>query len=246
MQFAEFTLTTKVGYHAYIVTEVPIAIDIRNLTRTYGAGDTAVYALRSINLTVPMGRWVGVKGRSGSGKTTLLNCIGGLDRPSVGSVHCFGQNIAQFNDAQLTQWRRNQVGFVFQAFALMPSLSAYENVELPMRIAAKISGKARRERVRECLNLVGLDKWIDHRPNEMSGGQQQRVAIARALVNRPRLLMADEPTGELDTSTAREILSIFRKIVTTEQLTLIMSSHDPMTLEYTDEVLELVDGQIFK
>ena len=204
MQFAEFTLTTKVGYHAYIVTEVPIAIDIRNLTRTYGAGDTAVYALRSINLTVPVGRWVGVKGRSGSGKTTLLNCIGGLDRPSVGSVHCFGQNITQFNDAQLTQWRRNQVGFVFQAFALMPSLSAYENVELPMRIAA------------------------------------------RALVNRPRLLMADEPTGELDTSTAREILSIFRNIVTTEQLTLIMSSHDPMTLEYTDEVLELVDGQIFK
>jgi ABC-type lipoprotein export system ATPase subunit len=219
-----------------------LAVEAINVSRVYGSGHTAVFALREVDLSVTTGRWIGLKGRSGSGKTTLLNCIGGLDRPTSGEVRCFGKNVAEMNDRQLTAWRRDQIGIVFQAFALMPTLSAYENVELPARLANKMNSKIRRDRARECLSMVGLDKWMDHRPSEMSGGQQQRVAIARALVNYPRLLLADEPTGELDTTTAKQMLGLLRELCEKEKMTIVMSSHDPLALEHTDAVVELLDG----
>ncbi len=218
-------------------------VETENLWRVYKIGSREVQALRGVNLTIEPGYFVALKGRSGSGKTTLLNCIGGLDRPTSGVVRVFGQEIARMNDSQLTQWRRQRVGFIFQSFGLLPTLSAYENVELMLRIAG-VRGKERHERTLYCLNLVGLGKWIHHRPYEMSGGQQQRVAIARALANSPQLILADEPTGELDSVTAREILALFRRIVEEEHVTMLMASHDPLVDEYVDYILQLKDGQI--
>lgn len=219
-------------------------VKAEDLWRTYKRGSQQeVSALRGVNLSIDAGRLVALKGRSGSGKTTLLNCIGGLDRPTSGAVRVFGQDISQMNDKQLTQWRRDRLGFVFQSFGLSPSFSAYENVELMLRIAG-VGRRERRERAQYCLDLVGLKRWMDHRPDEMSGGQQQRVAIARALANQPRLILADEPTGELDSVTARDILGLFRSIVTEQQVTLLMASHDPLVDEYVHEILLLQDGQI--
>jgi len=214
-----------------------------NLWRVYKVGALEVPALRGITLQIEAGSFVALKGRSGSGKTTLLNCLGGLDQPTSGDVQVLGHSIAQLNDDELTRWRREQVGFVFQSFGLIPTLSAYENVELMLRIKGT-APKENDQRTRACLSLVGLDKWMHHRPYEMSGGQQQRVAIARALANQPRLILADEPTGELDTATAREVLLLFREIVKTEQMTLLMVTHDPLVDEYADRVLLLKDGQI--
>ena len=216
------------------------AIEVDNVIRTYKVGGNEVMALRGINLHVRPGRWIGVKGRSGSGKTTLLNCVGGLDHPNSGTVRFFGRDITRMSDGELTKWRREEVGYIFQSFALLPTLSAWENIELPIRIAGH---RDRRARTKYCIDLVGLGKWANHRPYEMSGGQQQRIAIARALANHPKLLLADEPTGELDSTTAREILSLFRHIVETEGVTMLMTSHDPIVLEYVDEVVELQDGQ---
>jgi ABC-type lipoprotein export system ATPase subunit len=172
-----------------------------------------------------------------------LNCISGLDRPSSGVVCVFGEDLSTLNDARLTQWRRDKVGFIFQSFGLSPTLSAYENVELVLRIAGKRSAE-RREQTEYCLDLVGLGKWKDHRPDELSGGQQQRVAIARSLANHPELILADEPTGELDSGTSREILSLFRRIVDEERITLLIASHDSLVDEYADEIYQLKDGQI--
>jgi len=219
------------------------AIETEELWRIYKAGAQEVPALRGVNLKIESGRFVAVKGRSGSGKTTLLNCIGGLDRPTSGAVHVFGRDLAELYGEQLTRWRREQVGFVFQSFGLLPTLSAYENVELMLRIVG-VRGKERRERALYCLDLVGLGNWAQHRPYEMSGGQQQRVGIARALANSPELILADEPTGELDSTTARETLSLFRRVVEEEHVTLLMASHDALVDEYVDEVLQLKDGQI--
>ncbi len=218
-------------------------VETENLWRIYKVGSQEVPALRGITMKVAPGRFVAVKGRSGSGKTTLLNCIGGLDHPTSGSVHVFGRNLAELSEEQLAKWRRERLGFIFQSFGLLPTLSAYENVELMLRIAG-VPSKERRERTMYCLDLVGLGKWIHHGPFEMSGGQQQRVGIARALANRPRLILADEPTGELDSSTAREILSLFRQIVDQEHVTVLMSSHDILVDEYVDEIVQLKDGQI--
>ena len=218
-------------------------VETEDLWRVYKTGAQEVAALRGVSLKVEPGRFTVVMGRSGSGKTTLLNCIGGLDHPTSGIVRVFGRDISGLNDKQLTQWRREQVGFVFQSFGLLPTLSAYENVELMLRIAG-VGGRERRERALYCLDLVGLRRWVQHRPYEMSGGQQQRVAIARSLANSPRLILADEPTGELDSTTAREILGLFRRVVEEEHVTLLMVSHDPLVNEYVDEVVRLKDGQI--
>ncbi|HTP08417.1 MAG TPA: ABC transporter ATP-binding protein [Anaerolineae bacterium] len=214
-----------------------------NLWRVYQVGALEVPALRGIDLQIGAGSFVALKGRSGSGKTTLLNCLGGLDHPTSGEVRVLGQKLIDLNDNDLTRWRREQVGFVFQSFGLIPTLSAYENVELMLRLKS-MSPKDSRERALTCLDLVGLSKWAHHRPYEMSGGQQQRVAIARALANQPRLILADEPTGELDSTTAREILALFRQIVEKQNVTLLMVSHDPLVDEYADRVLLLKDGQI--
>lgn len=222
------------------MSQVIRAVD---LWRVYKSGSLEVPALRGVTLEVGHGHFVALVGRSGSGKTTLLNILGGLDQPTSGSVHIFGQSLGGMTDQELTRWRRTRVGFIFQSFGLLPTLSAYENVELLPRIAG-MPAKERKERTLYCLERVGLKKWMHHRPYEMSGGQQQRVAIARALANKPRLILADEPTGELDSTTAREILSFFRQMVQEEDVTMLMVSHDNLVHEYVDAVLQLKDGQI--
>ncbi|MFN2109342.1 MAG: ABC transporter ATP-binding protein [Anaerolineae bacterium] len=219
------------------------AIHTDNLWRVYKVGAIEVPALRGLSLEIEPGRYIALKGRSGSGKTTLLNCLSGLDRPTSGSVEVLGNDLTELNDRQLTQWRREELGFVFQSFGLLPTLSAYENVELMLRIKG-IGGRKRHKRTAYCLNIVGLTKWSDHRPYELSGGQQQRVAIARALANSPKLILADEPTGELDSETAREILGLFGRIVEEEKVTVLMASHDSLVDEYVDTVLQLRDGQL--
>jgi putative ABC transport system ATP-binding protein len=202
-----------------------------------------VPALRGLNLQIESGRFIALKGRSGSGKTTLLNCLSGLDHPTSGMAKVLGYDLSTLNDRQLTQWRREQLGFVFQSFGLLPTLSAYENVELMLRIKG-VGARERHDRSTQCLDLVGLRKWTDHRPYELSGGQQQRVAIARSLANRPLLILADEPTGELDSETAREILALFHQIVAEEKITVLMASHDPLVDDYVDMIVQLKDGAL--
>jgi len=220
-------------------------VQTEGLWRIYKTGAQEVAALRGVDLRVPSGRFVAVTGRSGSGKTTLLNCIGGLDRPTSGSVRVFDHVLSEMGEEALSRWRRENVGFVFQSFGLLPTLSAYENVELMLRIVGA-GRKERHDRAYYCLDLVGLGKWAQHRPFEMSGGQQQRVGIARALANQPSLILADEPTGELDSTTAREILSIFRDVVENEDVTVLMVSHDPLVAEYVDHAVQLKDGEIIQ
>jgi ABC-type lipoprotein export system ATPase subunit len=202
-----------------------------------------VPALRGVNLNVEAGSFVTLKGRSGSGKTTLLNCLAGLDRPTSGSVQVLGHDLLTMSDQELTVWRREQIGLVFQSFGLLPTLSAYENIELLLRIKGDEYG-ARDQRALEYLELVGLGKWKDHRPYEMSGGQQQRVAVARALANRAQLILADEPTGELDSKTTRELLQFFRKLVEEQHITMLTVSHDPIVDSYVHQVLTLKDGVV--
>jgi ABC-type lipoprotein export system ATPase subunit len=218
-------------------------IETSDVWRIYQSGSKEVQALRGISLQVPKGCFIALKGRSGSGKTTLLNCLGGLDRPTRGIVQISGKDLSLMNDQEITKWRSQEVGFIFQSFGLMPTFSAYENVEFMLRLAHR-SRKERHERSLEVLNMVGLKTWIHHRPYELSGGQQQRVTVARALANKPNLLLADEPTGELDSTTAREILALFRKIVDQEGVTAIMASHDPLVDGYVDKIYQLRDGQI--
>lgn len=214
-----------------------------DVTRIYRVGRVEVHALRGVNFFVSRGEFVGLVGRSGSGKTTLLNVVGGLDHPTSGHVYLFGDDISRLSDRQLTQLRRRDVGFVFQSFALMPTMSAFENVELPMRLMG-VGRRERRQRVMECLELVGLTRWAKHRPQEMSGGQQQRVAIARALVNRPGLVLADEPTGELDSTTGRAIVQLFQTVVKEEGVTVIIASHDPTVEEMVEYTYRMADGRI--
>lgn len=226
------------------VVKFDFAIETDNLWRVYKIGNNIeVPALRGLNLQIEPGHFIALKGRSGSGKTTLLNCLSGLDRPTSGKALVLGHDLAELNDRQLTQWRREQLGFVFQSFGLLPTLSAYENVELMLRIKG-VGARERHQRSLYCLDLVGLRKWMDHRPYELSGGQQQRVAIARALANRPLLLLADEPTGELDSETAREILGLFQTVTYEEKITMLMASHDPLVDDYVDTILQLKDGQL--
>jgi ABC-type lipoprotein export system ATPase subunit len=225
------------------MNEATTAIHIENLERIYRSAAQPVVALQGIDLNIAAGRFVALKGRSGSGKTTLLNCIGGLDKPTAGSIAIYGRSLNEMDERARTDWRRQAVGFIFQSFGLLPTLSAYENVELMLRIA-RLPRKQRRQRAEACLALVGLSQWANHRPYELSGGQQQRVAIARALANAPQLLLADEATGELDSETARDILSLFQTIVRQEGLTILLASHDGLVDEYVDEVLHLEDGRI--
>jgi putative ABC transport system ATP-binding protein len=221
-------------------------VRIVNATRAYTVNNDQVLALRGVNLDIARGSFTAFMGRSGSGKTTLLNMIGGLDSPTTGSIEFLGKDMATMSSDALTLIRRNQIGFIFQAFALLPILSAWENVELPLRIIGVRSGAERRKRAQEALTLVGLEQWSDHRPSEMSGGQQQRVAIARALVTRPPVLVADEPTGELDSTTGKNLLTLMRNIVKSEGVTLIMATHDQSVHKYADIIHHMRDGQIFE
>jgi ABC-type lipoprotein export system ATPase subunit len=212
------------------------------VTRVYRAGRSQVAALRGVTMDVPPGVFAALKGRSGSGKTTLLNLVGGLDRPTSGEVIVHGQPLSGLSGRQLTHLRRHRIGFVFQSFALLPTFSAFENVELVLRIAGMWRG--RRERAMRSLELVGLGPWAGHRPWELSGGQQQRLAIARAVATRPDLILADEPTGELDSATGRGIMALFRHLVVQEGITVLMATHDPVVEEYAHAIYELGDGRI--
>jgi len=213
------------------------------LTRDYPSGDGVVHALRGVDLTIERGRLVAVRGRSGSGKTTLLNLIGGLDRPSGGTIEVDGHAVDDLSDAELVELRRRTIAFIFQAFGLIPILTAAENVEVPLRLVAADPGE-RDRRVADLLDLVGLAERARHRPHELSGGEQQRVAIARALANQPRLLLADEPTGQLDSETGHRIMILLRSIVRSEGVTAIVATHDPVMLDVADEILELADGRL--
>ena len=221
-----------------------LVIETNELRRVYQSKAGAeVHALRGVNLNVEAGSLVALKGRSGSGKTTLLNCLAGLDTPTSGSARVLGHDLMKMNDQELTVWRREQIGLVFQSFGLLPTLSAYENIELLLRIKGD-EYETRHRRALECLEIVGLSKWKGHRPYEMSGGQQQRVAVARALANKAQLILADEPTGELDSKTTRELLTLFRELVETQHLTMLMVSHDALVDGYVHEVLTLKDGVV--
>jgi ABC-type lipoprotein export system ATPase subunit len=220
-------------------------IETKDLWRVYPSktNTKGIPALRGVNLEVPPGIFVTLKGRSGSGKTTLLNCLAGLDRPTSGSVHVLGHDLMQMDDQHLTDWRRGESGVVFQSFGVLPTRSAYDNIELLLRIKGD-DYEARHQRALECLEIVGLSRWRDHRPYEMSGGQQQRVAIARALANHAELILADEPTGELDSKTTRELLTFFRELVENQHITMLMVSHDSLVDKYVHQVLTLKDGVI--
>lgn len=214
-----------------------------DLHRSYNLGSEVVSALRGVNMSVFPGQFVAVVGRSGSGKTTLLNIVGGLDRPSSGQVLFEERDMAGLDEDELTQIRRHKIGFVFQSFGLLPLLSAFENVELPQRIAG-VGLRDRRARAREVLEMVGLWPRARHRPYELSGGEQQRVAIARAIVNRPPLLLADEPTGELDSVNARAIFGLFKQMVLEQGISVLAATHDSTLLAMADDVLEIRDGAL--
>ena len=218
-------------------------IRTEKLERVYHSRGKEVHALRGLDLSIPTGEFVAFQGRSGSGKTTLINCIGGLDRPTQGEVYFRGKALSSLSDREITRLRRDEFSFVFQSFALLPTFSAYENVELPLRIKG-LRRRERGQRTLQCLSVVGLAKWAKHRPYEMSGGQQQRVAVARALVTRPEVILADEPTGELDSATGRQIMSLFQKISVAEGVTVIMVTHDVVVEEYASLVYHLGDGQV--
>jgi ABC-type lipoprotein export system ATPase subunit len=214
-----------------------------SLTRAYRVGARRVEALRGVDLAVAPGTLVALRGRSGSGKTTLLNCIGGLDRPTSGRVWFEEQDLGRMPEWKRVRLRRRQIGFVFQSFALLPTYSARENVDLMLRLAGMRRGR-RRRCVEEVLRLVGLRKWADHRPFELSGGQQQRLAIARAISTRPALILADEPTGELDSETGQQILTLFRHVVDQEGASVIIATHDLTVDLFADQVYHLQDGAL--
>ena len=214
-----------------------------SLTRDYPSGDTVIHALRGISFTVGRGQLLAVKGRSGSGKTTLLNLLGGLDQPTAGRVLVDGAEVSAMPEKALVDFRRNTVAFIFQAFGLVPILSAAENVEIPLRLV-RADPSTRDDRVMELLELVGLAERANHRPHELSGGEQQRVAIARALANRPKLLLADEPTGQLDSTTGHAIMATLRAVVRAEGVTAVVATHDPALLDLADRIMEIQDGRI--
>ncbi|WBB53100.1 ABC transporter ATP-binding protein [Verrucosispora sp. WMMD573] len=218
-------------------------IRVDGLSRDYGGGDRVVHAVRDVSLRAGRGELVAVRGRSGAGKTTLLNLIGGLDRPTSGRVWVAGQEVTAASEKDLLRLRRDTIGFVFQSFGLIPILSAAENVGVPMRLA-KVPAAQREERVSVLLELVGLGGHAAQRPYEMSGGQQQRVAIARALANDPALLIADEPTGQLDSETGRAVMDLLRALVHARGMTALVATHDPTLVEMADRVLVLRDGRL--
>ena len=216
-------------------------IEVDSLTRTYASAGGEVHALRDISFEVESGQLVALVGRSGSGKTTLLNCIGGLDQPTSGTVTINGSVVTAMSESERTRLRRDELAFVFQTFGLVPMLSARENVGLPLRLRAVPSAE-REQRVAHLLDLVGLANHAQQRPSELSGGQQQRVAIARALANSPRLLIADEPTGQLDAETGATIMALLQSVVRSEGMTAIISTHDQSLQALADRSIRLADG----
>lgn len=223
------------------MSEGPLLI-AKGVERTFQVGSQQLHVLKGIHMELQSGGLVMLRGRSGSGKTTLLNMLGGLDVPNKGEIYFQDFPFHRLDDNKRTKIRRKHIGFIFQAYALMPLMSAYENVELSMRMAGVPRGQWK-ERVQHCLELVGLGKRMFHRPYEMSGGEQQRVAIAKAIAHRPVLLLADEPTAELDSQMGAQVMAVFKEIIETENVTICMTTHDPTILEVADHVYEMVDGK---
>lgn len=215
-------------------------IQVRQVSKSFGG---SVRVLHDLNLDIPAAKLVAVRGRSGSGKTTLLNIIGGLDTPEAGSVVIDGKNMANMNDSERSVLRREAFGFIFQSFALVSTMSAYENVEFGLRIAG-IPRSRQNLLVRDALEEVGLSKRAQHRPHELSGGEQQRVAIARAIAHQPKVVLADEPTADLDSKTGLQVIGIFRRLVKEQGISIVMTTHDPSMMELADLVFELEDGII--
>ncbi|MEV7184419.1 ABC transporter ATP-binding protein [Kitasatospora sp. NPDC093102] len=220
-------------------------VAVTDLRRSFGTGERAVHALRGVSFTVGRGELTALKGRSGSGKTTLLNLVGGLDTPTGGSIALDGIDLAGLDEDGRLALRRERIGFVFQSFGLIPMLTAAENVGVPMRLR-KAPAAEREERAHTLLALVGLADHANQRPGELSGGQQQRVAIARALANEPSLIIADEPTGQLDSETGRSIMELLRAVVRSEGVTVLVATHDPTLMELADRVIEVRDGRIIE
>jgi len=218
-------------------------VRVREVSRTFGTGHTAVCALRQVSCGIQRGQLVTVIGRSGSGKTTLLNIVGGLDQPTSGSVEIDGRDVATMTNRERMYLRRSTVAFIFQSFGLIPALSTAENIGIPLRIIGA-DPRVREERVAMMLSIVGLSEHAAQRPGELSGGQQQRVAIARALAGSPQLLIADEPTSQLDLETGRQIMRLLLTVVRSEQITALVATHDDALVDLADEVLRLEDGQI--
>ncbi len=217
-------------------------VDAREVTKVFTMGEVEVHALRGLSLTIAAGEVISIMGPSGSGKSTLMNILGCLDRPTGGNYYLDGESVANLNDDQLADIRNRKVGFVFQSFNLLPRATALANVELPLRYAR--NGKNRRQRAREALEAVGLEDRMTHRPNELSGGQQQRVAIARALVNNPSIVMADEPTGNLDTASGEAVMELLLNLNKESGATLIIVTHDPEIAELTQRVVRILDGKV--
>jgi len=224
-------------------TETETMVRVEEVHKSYGTGAAAVHALRGVSFDVPGGELVALKGRSGSGKTTLLNLIGGLDEPDAGRITVAGRGLGDLGEEDLLALRRDRIGFVFQTFGLIPILTAAENVGVPLRLR-RAARREREERVALLLALVGLADHAEQRPGELSGGQQQRVAIARALANSPSLLIADEPTGQLDAETGLAVMELLRAVVRGEGVTAVVATHDATLLGLADRVLELGDGEL--
>ncbi|MGA9778761.1 MAG: ABC transporter ATP-binding protein [Limisphaerales bacterium] len=218
-------------------------LSARALTKSYAIGRRTLEVLRGVNLQVARGEFLALRGASGAGKSTLLHLIGGLDSPNAGEIHFAGQNVAAFSERELTDFRNRRVGFVFQAYHLLPELDALENVCLPARVARVPAARAA-SRGRELLARVGLGDRLEHKPFELSGGEQQRVAIARALINEPELVLADEPTGNLDSRTGGEIIELLKKLHAEKQTTLVIATHDAKVAAHARRVFELADGCI--
>jgi len=222
---------------------IPPMVETNGLVRDFPMGGGVVRAVGHVSIRVGRSQLVALRGRSGSGKTTLLSLIGALDRPTEGSVTVDGMTVSEMSEGELVGFRRRKIGFIFQAFGLLPILSAAENVEVPLRLVGT-DARERDRRIRDLLGMVGLADRAHHRPHELSGGEQQRVAIARALANRPDLLLADEPTGQLDSSTGRSIMALLQHLVRSEGVTAIVATHDPMLIDLADRVIELRDGAV--
>jgi len=218
-------------------------VQVENVWKVYDTGAVKVEALRGLNMTVKRGEMIAVMGPSGCGKTTLLNCVSGLDDLSKGRVLVEGQDLAKMSDDRKSEFRARRMGFIFQAYNLLPVLSAQENVELPLLLAGVPEREARVQAV-ESLKMVGLEEWKSHKPSELSGGQEQRVTIARALVNKPAIVWADEPTGNLDSENSQEIVKLLRNLNKEYGLTLVLVSHDPSIAQQTDRIVHMRNGQI--
>ena len=218
-------------------------VDAKDITKVYQMGEVEVHALRGLSVKIAPGEVLSIMGPSGSGKSTLMNILGCLDRPTSGEYSLNGESVAALTDDQLADIRNRGVGFVFQSFNLLPRQTALANVELPMRYA-ELNGRNRKDVAKEALEAVGLGDRIKHKPNELSGGEMQRVAIARALVNNPAIIMADEPTGNLDTKAGDEIMNLLRKLNEDRGTTLIIVTHDPEIADLTDRIISLRDGRI--